>query len=71
MRSACPKHAARWDQAREAEKEFGFVATEGEVAAMRATAERVAAAEAAYRAELAEKRANSPFAALAALRQKE
>lgn len=64
IRSACPRHAERWDATREAEQEYGFAATAEEIAAMQAAQERIGAEKAAYEAEQAARRANSPFAYL-------
>lgn len=59
--------AARWDQARKAEEEFGFAATPEEIAMIRAAQARIAAEKAAYEEEQRRKRENSPYAALLAV----
>lgn len=64
IREYFPKTAARWDEARKAEEEFGFAATPEEIAAIRAAQERIAAEKAAYEEEQRRKRENSPFAEL-------
>ncbi|MBU0501465.1 MAG: hypothetical protein KJ558_10240 [Gammaproteobacteria bacterium] len=60
---------ARWDAAREAEKEFGFSATPEQVAYIREAQARIAEEKAAYEAAEAERMANSPFAALLGLKR--
>jgi len=69
VRATLPATAERWDAADAAEAEFGFAATPAEVAAIKVAHERVMAEKAKYEAEQAEKRANSPFAALLSLRK--
>jgi len=68
VRTFFPSTAERWDAARAAEAEFGFPATEAEIAAIRAAQERIEAEKAAHEKAVAERRANSPFAKLLQLK---
>lgn len=68
IRGNLPRTAARWDAAREAEKEFGFAATPAQMETIRLAQEQVAKEKAEHEAKEAERMAASPFASLLGLK---